>query len=131
MFYDELYIFTPPSQNISFYKKLGDFAINTSIFTMKLIAHHKQKQNHAKTQCFTMNSEHVSKTSVFTMNYTFFPKIDCVFQKRHVSRWIMLSFSKHISFYNELYAVLFSPKTTCFTTNYTFVTPFTKHQFLR
>jgi len=103
MFYNEFYIFTPPSQNISFYKKLGDFAIKTSIFTMKLIAHHKQTQNHAKTQCFTMNSEHVSKTSVFTMNYAFFPKINCVFQKRHVSQWIMLSFSK----------------TSVFTTNYT------------
>ncbi len=71
MFYNEFYIFTPPSQNISFYKKLGDFAIKTSIFTMKLIAHHKQKQNHAKTLCFTMNYEHVSNTSVFTMNYAF------------------------------------------------------------
>ena len=43
MFYNEFYIFTPPSQNISFYKKLGDFAIKTSIFTMKFIAHQDRK----------------------------------------------------------------------------------------
>ncbi len=137
MFYNELYIFTPPSQNISFYKELGDFAIKTSIFTMKLIARHKQTQNHAKTLCFTMNSEHVSKTTVFTMNYAFFPNINCVVQKRHVSQWIMLSFSKtsvfttnyppcsfskNNMFYNEL-CDLFT-KTTVFTMNFTILRPF-------
>ena len=81
---------------------------------MKLIARHKQTQNHAKTTCFTMSSEHVSKTLVFTMNYDFLPKINCVFQKRHVSQWIMLSFSK----------------TSVFTTNYTPCSFFPKHHVL-
>ena len=62
-----------------------------------------------------MNSEHVSKTSVFTMNYVFFPKINCVFQKRHVSQWIMLSFSK----------------TSVFTTNYTPCSFFQKQHVLQ
>ena len=62
MFYNELLVSAPPSQNISFYDESGNFAIKTILFTMNLIARSKQFQNHAKTQCFTMNSAQVSKT---------------------------------------------------------------------
>ena len=41
MFYNELYICIPPSQNISFYNGFDDFAIKALFFTMNLIARSK------------------------------------------------------------------------------------------
>ncbi len=41
MLYNEIFIFIPPSQNISFYNEIDDFAIKALIFTMNLIARSK------------------------------------------------------------------------------------------
>ena len=55
--------------------------------------------------CFTMNSAHFSKSSVFTMNYTLFSLKNLSFSKTTVFTMNYALFFKNHSFYNELYTV--------------------------